>query len=132
MGSAWRQVATVDVIAAAADKHGGLWLALLGDNKLRYYKAGQLTALDQPLSTARVRSMIVNSQDRLWIAYSDRLLRYDHGRRSEWQTITSPVFDIDRMAADPVGRIWIVEQPSTSSTGDASIAVYDPALDHQP
>ncbi len=128
----WRQVTSVDVTAAAADKQGGLWLASRKQGILWYYRAGQLTNLGRRFRPNGLWYLMVDSQNRLWAAYSDRLLRDDRGERSEWQAISSPVFDIDRVAAGPDGRIWVTGRHSTAVVNDAAIAVYDPAAGQQP
>ncbi len=123
---------STNVTVAAADQHGGLWLGSQKLGTLWYYQAGQLTSFGQPFDANGLNYLLVDSHDQLWAAYSDRLLRYDRGERSEWHTIASPVYDIDRIAASPDGRIWITGRRSVSVISDASIAVYDPALDQQP
>ncbi len=122
----WRQVAPVPVTAAAADRHGGLWLASREQGTLWYFRAGQLTSFGQPFDPNGLWYLLVDNQDHLWAAYSDRLLRYASGK---WQTISSPVRDIDRIAVDLAGRIWLTGRHSTSGLSDAAIAVYDPARD---
>ncbi len=127
--SAWQQVADITVTAAAADKQGGLWLASRPEGKLWYYQAGQLTAFGEHFAPDGLWYLIVDKQNRLWAATTDALLRYSGGK---WRPIYSPALDIDRIATDPAGRIWVTGRRSTSSLSDAAIAVYDPALEPQP
>ena len=126
---AWQPLMSTNVTVAAADQHGSLWLGSQKLGTLWYYQAGQLTSFGQPFDANGLNYLLVDSHDQLWAAYSDRLLRYTHG---EWQTIASPVYDIDRIVAGPDGRIWITGRRSVSVISDASIAVYDPAVDQQP
>ena len=129
LDSEWKQVAVVDVTVAAADKQGGLWLASRLQGELWHYTAGQLTAFGQRFNANGVLNLIVDNQNRLWATYTDALVRCD---RENWQYIHSPVLDIDRIATDPAGRIWVTGRRSTSLLSDAAIAVYDPALEPQP
>lgn len=105
---------------SAADRQGGIWIAITGQPDLWHYANGQVSTLGHPLDGKSISGLHVDGHGWLWEVGSDQQLAVYDGRA--WRTITTPdLGSMRRITSDPDGRLWLV--------GDHGIAVYDPAKD---
>jgi len=113
----WRVVSDAAATDLAAAPGGAIW-AYDGRAVFRVDEAGPRAAL--PLPTA-VRSLVA-TDDALWLATPDGVLRYD----GVWTVFTPddglPTIDVTAVGAGDDGRVWAA---TSGDTGDFEFVVFD-------
>jgi len=108
---------------SAADRQGGIWLAIIDQPELWHYTNGQVSTLAHPLNSRWVSQLQVDQRGWLWEVGNDQQLAVYDGQA--WRTVATPdLGTIKRIADDRDGGLWFM--------GDRGIAMYDPAKDKQP